>query len=60
MTMQKTDLEKRQGLKLENRRRQAEGADRFGRKSGNGSKAGTGGAALNPLVGALLARGKKD
>lgn len=59
MTMKKTELEKRQGLKLENRRRQADAGNKFGRKptSGSGDKSGS---QVNPLVNALLNRGVKD
>lgn len=60
MTMKKTELEKKLGSKLENQRRQATAGGKFGQKSGQAGKDGEGkGAALNPLIGALLNRGVK-
>jgi hypothetical protein len=62
MTMKRTDLEKRNALKLENRRKQSATADRFGRASGEAAKtSGDDKAKRKPsLMDALLARTKKD
>ena len=61
MTMKKTDLEKRLGSKLENRRRHAAAGNKFGQKSAQtGQDAEDKAPALNPRIGALLGRGLKD
>ncbi len=62
MTMKRTDLEKRNALKLENSRKQKLTADRFGRASGDAAKSATEEKAKRKpsLMDALLARTKKD
>lgn len=62
MTMKRTDLEKRNALKLENSRKQSATADRYGRASGEAAKnAGNGKAPRKPsLMDALLSRTKQD
>ncbi|HEX5394256.1 MAG TPA: hypothetical protein VFW68_13290 [Rhodocyclaceae bacterium] len=60
MTMKRTDLEKRQALKLENQRKHND-AGRFGRPSTDAAKVGADGKPRKPsLMDALLARTKKD
>lgn len=63
MGMKFTELEKRLGLKIENRRKQKTVLDRYGRKSGDAAKADN--AEAHPdkkptLVEALLSRSKQD
>lgn len=63
MGMKLTELEKRKGLKLENRRKQVATLDRYGSKSGDAARPDSTEASANKkpsLVEALLSRNKQD